>query len=323
MSWVLVGEMKGRLEQFLDQHPWWVVIVWGGTATGKTSLSVALADSFDLGVVSADSRQIFRFMDIGTDKISSELREKIPHFQIDIVNPDQLYTAGQWKSDSELIIDGLLKRQKVPFVVGGTWLYLDTLYKNFLLADVASDEEFRKKLFEEEFVNPGILYQRLSLIDPQEAEKLHPHSIRYIIRALEIFEKTGKMKSFFVQRRKPRRPLLMVWLWRSKEDANVRIDRRVKEMLAGGLIEETQWLLDQWYDRGLQSMQGIGYKQCVAFLLDHGDRGRLEDEICQSTHYLAKKQRTWFRRYIADGEQGFEGVEYEVYDLGWLSVMYF
>lgn len=89
-------------------------------------------------------------------------------------------------------------------------MYLDTLYKNFLLADVASDEEFRKKLFEEEFVNPGILYQRLSLIDPQEAEKLHPHSIRYIIRALEIFEKTGKMKSFFVQRRKPRRPLLMV-----------------------------------------------------------------------------------------------------------------
>lgn len=97
-----------------------MVIVWGGAATGKTSLSVALADSFDLGVVSADSRQIFRFMDIGTDKISSELREKIPHFQIDIVNPDQLYTAGQWKSDSELIIDGLLKRQKVPFVVGGT-----------------------------------------------------------------------------------------------------------------------------------------------------------------------------------------------------------
>jgi len=141
-------------------------------------------------VISSDSRQIFRKMDIGTDKISAEIRKKIPHHQIDIVDPDETYTAGQWKEDADHQVDEILAREKFPFIVGGTGLYIDTIYKNFSLPECPPDYALRSELEEQERQHPGFLHHELSKIDPEEAAKLHPNSTRYLIRALEIYKKT-------------------------------------------------------------------------------------------------------------------------------------
>ena len=135
----LTLEARDTVSAFLDQNPDWTVLIRWATATGKTKLSVQLSDFFDMEVISSDSRQIFRKMDIWTDKISQEIRTKIPHHQIDIVDPDQTYTAGQRKEDSDRICDEILQRGKVPFIVGGTWLYIDTIYKNFSMPECPPD----------------------------------------------------------------------------------------------------------------------------------------------------------------------------------------
>lgn len=141
-------------------------------------------------VISSDSRQIFRKMDIGTDKISAEIRAKIPHYQIDIVNPDETYTAGQWKEATDHYIDQILSKGQFPFIVGGTGLYIDTIYKNFSLPECPPDYELRAKLEMQEAQSPGFLHRELSKVDPEEAQKLHPNSLRYLVRALEIYQKT-------------------------------------------------------------------------------------------------------------------------------------
>gem|GEM_PF-871191 len=172
-------------------------------------------------------------MDIGTDKISQEIRDRVPHHQINIVNPDERYTSGEWKKDTEMIIEDIVARGKKPFVVGGTGLYIDTIYKNFIMPNVPPDMDFRAMMEKKEEAEPGVCHRLLQKIDPDEALKLPWQSTRYIIRALEIHEKTGKPKSHFMKRREPRWPLLMLGLWRSKEETNKRINARVKEMLAG------------------------------------------------------------------------------------------
>lgn len=175
---------------FKAQHPNGVVIIWGATATGKTRLSLLLAQHLPLEVISSDSRQIYRKMDIGTDKISPDIRAKIPHHQIDILDPDQTYTAGQRKQATDLLTDQILARDKTPFIVGGTGLYIDTIYKNFSMPDCAPDLALRSQLEQQEQENPGFLFAELSRIDPDEAQKLHPNSTRYLIRALEIYYST-------------------------------------------------------------------------------------------------------------------------------------
>ncbi|HMT27547.1 MAG TPA: tRNA (adenosine(37)-N6)-dimethylallyltransferase MiaA, partial [Candidatus Absconditabacterales bacterium] len=296
----IVKNAKTKIEQFYEKNSQGVVLIWGPTATGKSDLSLQLTDFFDSEIISSDSRQIFRNMDIGTDKVSVETRKKIPHHLIDIVNPDQHYTAGQRNSDAKKIISQIVDQKKIPIVVGGTGLYIDTLYKNFSMPEVSPDYELREKLYAEEEKNPGSLHEKLAKVDPTEAKNHHPNSIRFIVRALEIFYKTGKPKaeSFFQQ--PVERPLLMIGLWREKEDANRRIDTRIDWMLSHGLIEEVQSLLASGYSPDLQSMQGIGYKETVAYLQNKISFEELSDQIKTNTHHFAKRQRTRFRRYLHD-----------------------
>lgn len=228
MNHILIA--KNIIQEFYDEHPHGVVLIRGTTATGKTGLSISLTDDFSLEVVSGDSRQIFRDMDIATDKISQNIRDRIPHHQIDIIYPNQQYTAGQWQSDSELIIDDIITRGKKPCVVGGTGLYIDTLYKNFQMPEVTADRELRNQREEEEQSQPGLLWSRLQAIDPDEASKHPPANIRFIIRALEIYEKTGQTKTSWMAPRPPRWPLLMLGLRREKDDVNRLINARIREM---------------------------------------------------------------------------------------------
>lgn len=245
MSNPFLEDISHTITTFHQNNPGGVIVIRGATATGKSALSIELAEKFPVEIISADSRQIFRHMDIGTDKVSKEIREKIPHHQIDIIDPDGFYTAGQRKSDTQRLIKEIQSRGHIPLIVGGTGLYIDTIYKNFQMPEVEPDFPLREKWYAEEEAEPGILRKRLNEVDPEEAAKHHPNSSRYIVRALEIFEKTGIMKTASAHELPVEQPLLMIGLWREKEDTNRRINKRIKEMLSAGLIEEVQQLLDK------------------------------------------------------------------------------
>jgi tRNA dimethylallyltransferase len=312
----IIQEAKKEIESFREKNPDGVVIIRWATATGKSKLSILLSEYFDTEIISADSRQIFRYMNIGTDKVPDEILQKIPHHQINIVNPDETYTSGQRKNDVYKIIPDILSRKKLPMIVGGTWLYIDTVYKNFSLPDVEPDMKLRDELFEKEDKEPGILHKELMKLDPEEASKLHPKSTRYIVRALEIFYKSGKKKTDTFISQPPQRPLLMLGLRREKEDTNMKINVRIKEMLKLWLVDEVKWLLTKGYSKNLQSMQWIGYKEVVEFLEGSYNFDEMEDRIKIATHQLAKKQRSRFRRYIAEGIQfPRERVTYKVWKL--------
>lgn len=312
----IVLEAKAEIESFRKQHPDGVVVIWWATATGKSKLSILLSEYFDTEIISADSRQIFRYMNIWTDKVPDDILAKIPHHQINIVNPDETYTSGQRKNDVYNIIPDILARKKLPMIVGGTWLYIDTVYKNFSMPDVEPDMQLRNELFAKEEKDPGILHKELMKLDPEEAMKLHPKSTRYIVRALEIFYKSGKRKTDTFISQPPQWPLLMLWLRREKEDTNMKINARIKEMLKWWLVDEVKGLLAKWYTKDMQSMQGIGYKEVVEFLDGKYDQKEMEERIKITTHQLAKKQRSRFRRYIAEGIQSPRpNVTYKVWKL--------
>jgi len=298
----LFAQSTDSIRDFLGTYPQGVVIIRWATATGKTALSVEIAEHFPVEIIGADSRQLFRGMDVGTDKISSTIREQIPHHQIDIIDPDQHYTAGQWQNDTEKIIADIQSRGKIPMIVGWTGLYIDTIYKNFSMPELPPNPTLREELYAKEAEKAGYLRNELFRIDPVEANKHHMNSLRYIVRALEIYYTSGKTKTESFTAHPPKWPLLLIGLRRGKDETNKRINKRIHEMFDEGLVEEVQWLLDQWYSPDLQSMQGIGYKEVVAYLQRTINKDKCEELMKRNTHYLAKKQRTWFRRYIADAQ---------------------
>ena len=301
-----------------------LIIRWA-TATGKTSLSIDIARNperlRDFGIevrpveiISADSRQIYMYMDIGTDKIQQEIRAEIPHHMIDIVDPTDTYTAWQWKQEVEVLIEQIFARGHQPIVVWGTGLYIDTLYKNFSMPNVAPDRAWRETMMEKEDENPWFLFEELSRIDPQEAQKHHPNSTRYLIRALEICHFTWSTKTELCRELPVRRPIYMLWLRREKEDTNMRINARIKEMMTGDeLIHENKKLLDMWYTLEHTAMNGIWYKEIVWYIQWEYDIEKAKELLRRHTHRYAKRQRSRFRRYIMDSKaRPKDNVEYEV-----------
>ena len=312
----ILNDVKTDIKVFLKNNPNWIIIIRWATATWKSKLSILLSKFFDIEIISADSRQIFNYMDIWTDKVSSEIRKKIIHHQINIVNPDKIYTAWQWKEDTENIIKQIKKAKKIPVIVWWTGLYIDTIYRNFAMPSCPPDYKLRNKLENKEKRNPGILYKELEKIDSEEAKKLHPNSIRYIIRALEIFYKTSNTKTASYLQSKTKWPILMIWLWREKEDTDNRIDIRIKEIIKSWLIDEVKLLMKKWYWPDLQSMQWIWYKETIEYINWNYDKEELEEALKKNTHHLAKKQRTRFRRYINEAKDNpKENIEYKLYKL--------
>lgn len=308
------------VDDFWSKHADGVVVIRWATATGKTALSVALADRYPLEVVSSDSRQVFIGMDVGTDKVSKTIREKLPHHCMDVVRPDEKYTAWQWQQDAYAAIQSIHDRNKQAVVAGGTGLYIDTLYKNYRMPYAPPQPERRAAMMQKEENDPGFLYQWLQQIDPVTAARLHPNALRYILRALEIYEITGQPKSIACGEQEVDYPLLMLGLRREKEDAEKRIVTRIQEMIESELAQEVQGLLDQWYGQDLQSMQGIGYKETVRFLQGSIDKQQRQDELEQATLRLAKRQRSRFRRYLRDAiHQPKKKVQYACFDITGLT----
>lgn len=275
-----------------------VLCVVGPTASGKTALSVRLAKALDGEVVSMDSMQIYRGMDIGTAKPSMADRQEIPHHLVDIVEPSECFTVAQYAKLAQQTIQDILDRGKVPLLVGGTGFYLRALTDGLTLGGIPSDPEVREALKAQAQTESGkqALHDRLRQVDPASAAKLHPHDIQRVSRALEVYQRTGQPIS-----EQPKPPpegsldFCLLGTTMDRQRLYERINRRVDEMMAAGLLTEVENLLAAGVSPQAQSMQGIGYRE-LAPVAD-GARALPEAIVAlkQNTRHYAKRQWTWFR----------------------------
>ncbi len=304
------------ITNFRSEHPNGVVVIWGATTTWKTRLSLELAQTFPIEVISADSRQVYKYMDIWTDKLSREDQQNVPHHCIDIVLPDQTFTAGQRKKYAIQAIGDIQQRKKIPVIVWGTGLYIDMLYRNYAMPEIAPQPELRSELYEKERQQPWRLHAELQRLDPEEAQKHHANSLPYLVRALEIIHVSWTTKTALAAENAVEWPLLMLWLRRDKDETNKKINKRIGEMLEEWLITEVQRLLDNGYGPEAVAMQGIWYKEIVWYLQWVYDLERAVELLKRNTHHLAKKQRTRFRRYIMDAKMSPKAnVTYRVFEV--------
>lgn len=275
-----------------------VVVIVGPTAVGKSRVAVELAKRYQTEVLTADSRQVYRGMDIGTDKPTVEERQGVVHRLIDLVDPDQAFNAGFFRRHAAAAIEGLHTEGRLPLVVGGTGLYVRTLLKGICAAPPA-DPLVREQLrHEAQVLGPDRLYSQLVDIDPESAAKLHPQDISKIIRALEVHRLSGRpMSAFHEQHGFSERPYraLVVGLDRVREALYRRIEDRIDWQLAHGFVEETERLLAQGCSRDSGAMKGLGYRQVAAFLAGEYDRNEMVRRFKRDTRRFAKRQLTWFR----------------------------
>lgn len=285
--------MITAIENFLANDPRPLLVLLGPTASGKTALSLKLAKQFNCEIISADSRQVYRHMDIGTDKILPEAREGIPHHLIDVADPDERFTVADFKQQAETAIEDILSRGKIPLLTGGTGLYIDALLKNFSLPP--ENPELRLKLTREleEFGNSA-MHKKLAKLDPASAERINPQNIPYIIRALEIIMTTGKPKNDL--RAAPRWHTLTLGLAPQKEILHERIARRVDEQISRGLAEETRGLLSRGYGKNLSAMRTLGYREMTAHLEGAIAFYEAAELIKKNTCAFARRQMIWFKR---------------------------
>ncbi len=273
-----------------------LIALVGPTAVGKTDLSLRLAERFNGEIVSADSRLIYKGLDIGTAKPTPEERARVLHHLIDVTTPDRPLSLAEYMRMAYAAIDDILSRGKVPFLVGGTGQYVWAVLEGWRVPEVPPDEALRARL-EEEAREKGAhtLYRRLVELDPQAAEFIEPHNVRRIIRALEVIHHTGK--PFSAQRGKSPPPydVLIIGLTRPREELYRRIDRRIEKMLAAGLVEEVRRLLGAGYDPNLPALTGIGYRQIVEYLQGKCSLEEAVRAIRKTTRRYVRHQYNWFR----------------------------
>lgn len=276
-----------------------VIAVAGPTASGKTELGVRLAEHYGGEVVSADSMQIYKKMNIATAKPTKEEMRGIPHHLIDFVEPTESYSVARYKTDAQNAIEDITSRGKVPIIVGGTGLYIDSLLENIEFFDAEVDESLRQKLYERaEAEGAEKLYSELSEIDPKSAEKIHSNNIKKVIRALEIYYATGRKISEQVDlSRLSGTPYECVIIGLTSNDRQYlydRINRRVDKMLELGLLEEAKEFYSVY---GVKTAnQAIGYKEILPYLKGEKSLEECVEHLKMQTRRYAKRQLTWFRR---------------------------
>lgn len=275
-----------------------VLVICGPTACGKTGWSLALAKQFPLEIISADSRQVYRMMDIGTAKATAEEQALIPHHMIDLIDPDEEFSVARYVDQARPLIEEIYQRGRIPCVVGGTGLYIRALIGG--LADTPTgDQQLRDKLHRREVEEaPGCLHEELSKVDPVAAEKIHPHNLVRIVRALEVFYVSGRTLTDLQQEHQFADQPYRVLLFAPQQDREVlyrRIDLRAEQMLADGLVDEVRGLVDR-YSADLKALKTLGYREVVRYLDEPNSRDKMLDEIQISTRQFAKRQLTWFRK---------------------------
>jgi len=277
-----------------------VLVVVGPTASGKTALGVALAKKLDGEIISADSMQIYKYMNIGTAKVTLEEMRGVPHHLVDCVSPDEEFSVAKYKAAALEAIETILSKGKLPIIIGGTGLYINSLSLPWDFQKKDSDEKIRWRLTAEaEVLGKEALYERLKSVDPVTAEIVHPNNLNRIIRALEIYELTGKPKSHFDEETKKQEvpyDYIILGLDWDRKTLYDRINRRVDQMIEEGLIDETKMLVERGYDWNLTALKAIGYKELRPYLEGESSLAEAVAILKRDSRHYAKRQMTWFRK---------------------------
>ena len=277
-----------------------LIILTGPTAVGKTKASIGLAKAVDGEIISADSMQVYRHMDIGSAKIKPEEMEGIPHHLIDVLEPDDEFHVVKFQQLAKKAMREIWERGHIPIVTGGTGFYIQALLYDIDFDENEKEDACRKEL--EAYAREHgaeALHEKLALVDPASAEMIHPNNIKRVIRALEFYEQTGKRISEHNETQRQREsPYAFAYFVLTDDRAHLyeRINRRVDQMIEEGLVNEVQALKDKGYTKQLVSMQGLGYKEILNYL---DGKTTLEEAIYiikRETRHFAKRQLTWFRR---------------------------
>ena len=278
-----------------------ILVIVGPTASGKTRMAVELAKAHNGEVVSADSMQIYRRMDIGTAKPTAEEMDGVPHHMIDVADPEEDFSVARYVEMASACVDSILSRGKLPIVAGGTGLYVDSLLSGRTFAAFSPESALRKEL-EEELAERGgeAMLEELSRVDPEAAARLHPNDHKRIVRALEVYRSTGKTISEHNRETRalpPRYEALTIGLnFQDRADLWARIDARVDQMAADGLEREVRELLSSGLSPRCTAMQAIGYKEFVAAVEGDMTWREAEELVKLRSRQYAKRQLTWFRR---------------------------
>ena len=277
-----------------------VVVLTGPTAVGKTALSIALAKALDTGIISADSMQVYKRMDIGSAKIMPEEMQGVEHALIDVYEPDEEFHVVQFQHDAKAAMERLWVQNKLPLVVGGTGFYIQALLYDIDFTTEDADTALRGK-YERIAKEQGAeaLHELLRSVDPKAAEDIHANNVKRVIRALEFFEKTGTpISAHNVAQRAKKSPYGFAYFVRTdkRERLYARMDARVDAMMEQGLLEEVRGLKEKGYTRDMVSMQGLGYKELLAYLEGECSLEEAVYIIKRDTRHFAKRQLTWFKR---------------------------
>ncbi|QTJ54652.1 tRNA (adenosine(37)-N6)-dimethylallyltransferase MiaA [Dolosigranulum pigrum] len=279
-----------------------VIVIVGPTAVGKTALGVRLAQLFNGEVISGDSMQVYRGLDIGTAKVTDAEKGDVPHHLIDVRDVDEPYTASDFQQMGRTKINEITAREHIPIVVGGTGLYIESLLYNMSHGEADPDPDFRTEmeaLAEKE--SRQFVWEKLEAIDPEAADNIHPNNLVRTVRALEVHHVTGQKFSDYKKQQNERQPLydtFIIGLNTDRELLYNRINQRVDLMMADGLIDEARWL-DCAVSRDAQSVRGIGYKELFAYFDGDINLQEATSDIKQASRHYAKRQLTWFRNKTA------------------------
>ncbi|MCI5730795.1 MAG: tRNA (adenosine(37)-N6)-dimethylallyltransferase MiaA [Eubacterium sp.] len=277
-----------------------ILVLTGPTAVGKTETSVQLAKAVNGEIISADSMQVYRHMDIGTAKIRQEEMRGIPHYLVDEFEPNEEFNVMIFQKRVKEYLKDIYARHKIPILVGGTGFYIQAVLYDIAFTENQGDDHFRREMQElAKTEGENVLHEKLRQVDPESAESIHPNNVKRVIRALEYYHFTGEKFSVHNEVERQRESpyqFLYVVLNMDREKLYRRIDQRVDQMMEEGLVKEVESLLAHGYGRNLVSMQGLGYKEIAAALSGECSLSDAVYQIKRDTRHFAKRQLTWFRR---------------------------
>ena len=276
-----------------------VIVICGPTASGKTRLSIELAKQINGEIISCDSMQVYKDMNIGTAKPTTEEMQVIKHYLIDYVSPTKRYSVSDYKKDAKKAINEIIAKNKVPIIVGGTGLYIDSLIYEIEYPEIEFDEQYRNKL-EKEVEEKGLLelYEKAKKIDSEAIQKISKTDKKRILRILEIYHSTGKTKTELEKQSRQKEPEFEYHVYALSWDRDIlyqRINKRVDMMIEQGLIQEVEEITKK-YKTFPTAMQGLGYKEVVEYLDGKITKEEMIEKIKQETRRYAKRQLTWFRK---------------------------
>jgi tRNA dimethylallyltransferase len=281
----------------MEKHPIPVIALVGPTAVGKTALSIELAQALNGEIVSADSRQVYRQMDIGTAKPSAAERAAVPHHLIDVVDPDEDFSLGVYQDAAVAAIADIAARGRLPLLVGGTGQYLAAVLQGWNIPRVPPQPELRAALERQaEQEGAAALHARLAQVDPEAAANIQATNVRRVIRALEVYEVTGTPISVLQTHQPPPYRIQTFWLTLPAPTLYARIDARVDAMMANGLLDEVRALVQRGYSWNLPAMSSLGYREFQPLLEGRGSEAEAVERLKFNTHAFARRQPNWFRR---------------------------